>query len=95
MQQQRGPQGHLLLQQPGQSQEPTSAVAQPEIPPAPPVIEYTGRNLTILENFDDRTAHSKKFSIYFNAKKPPRLTSTYPAPYTLMCLIPALPPSIL
>lgn len=92
-QQPRGPQGDLLLQQSAQSQEPISAIAQPEIPPAPPVIEYTGRNLTILENFDDRTAHSKKFSMYFNAKKPPRLTSTYPGPYTPMCLIPPRTPS--
>jgi vacuolar protein sorting-associated protein 72 len=75
--QQQGSQGDLL-QQSTQSQESIPAVAQPEIPPAPPVIEYTGRNLTILENFDDRTAHSKKFSMYFNAKKPPRLTSTCP-----------------
>lgn len=75
-QQQQGPQGDLLVQQSTQSQEPISAPAQPEIPRPPPVIEHTGRNLTILENFDDRTAHSKKFSMYFNAKKPPRLTST-------------------
>lgn len=80
--QQQGSQGGRLLQQSTQSQESISAVAHPEIPPAPPVIEYTGRNLTILENFDDRTAHSKKFSMYFNAKKPPRLTSTCPVLYT-------------
>lgn len=48
---------------------------QPAIPPPPPVVEHTGRTLTILENFDDRTAHSKQYNIYFNAKKPPRLTS--------------------
>lgn len=57
-----------------QSHEP-GGPSQPEQPPPPPVIEHTGRNLTILENFDDRTAHSKKYSMYFNAKKPPRLTS--------------------
>ncbi|KAJ5214864.1 YL1 nuclear [Penicillium chermesinum] len=56
------------------------ASMQPEVPAPPPVIEYTGRNLTILENFDDRTAHSKKYSMYFNARKPPRLTSMCPAP---------------
>lgn len=83
-QQQQGPQGDLLLQQSTQSQEPISAPVKPEIPPPPPVIEHTGRNLTILENFDDRTAHSKKFSMYFNAKKPPRLTSTYTPLYTLV-----------
>lgn len=86
-QQQQGPQGDLPVQQSTQSQEPIPATAQPEIPPAPPVIEYTGRNLTILENFDDRTAHSKKFSMYFNAKKPPRLTSTCPALYTVISAI--------
>ncbi|KAJ5160739.1 uncharacterized protein N7482_007743 [Penicillium canariense] len=71
--------GGPLLQQSTQSQDaiPAPASTQPEIPPPPPVIEQTGRNLTILENFDDRTAHSKKFSMYFNAKKPPRLTSQH------------------
>ncbi|OJJ47955.1 hypothetical protein ASPZODRAFT_131575 [Penicilliopsis zonata CBS 506.65] len=59
--------------------EPTAATTAetadvPAGPPAPPVIEKTGRNLTVLENFDDKTAQSKEFSIYFNAKKPPRLT---------------------
>jgi vacuolar protein sorting-associated protein 72 len=49
---------------------------QPAIPPPPPVIEHTGRTLTILENFDHATAQSRKYSMYFNAKKPPRLTST-------------------
>lgn len=45
--------------------------------PRPPVVERTGRNLTILEDFDDETAQSREYSIYFNAKKPPRLTSTW------------------
>lgn len=49
----------------------------PSAPPPPPVIEHTGRNLTILENFDHSTAHSKKYSMYFNARKPPRLASTF------------------
>jgi vacuolar protein sorting-associated protein 72 len=49
---------------------------QPQIPAPPPVVEKTGRCLTILENFDEETAQSREFSIYFNAKKPPRLTST-------------------
>ncbi|RJE18703.1 Signal transducer [Aspergillus sclerotialis] len=44
--------------------------------PTPATIERTERTLTILENFDDETAQSREFSIYFNAKKPPRLTST-------------------
>lgn len=46
-----------------------------ENPPPPATIEQTGRTLIILENFDDKTAHSREFNIYFNAKKPPRLTS--------------------
>lgn len=50
----------------------------PEDPPPPPVIEHTGRIVTILENFDHSTAHSKKYSMYFNARKPPRLASTPP-----------------
>lgn len=45
--------------------------------PRPPVVERTGRNLTILEDFDDETAQSREYSIYFNAKKPPRLTSMW------------------
>jgi vacuolar protein sorting-associated protein 72 len=49
---------------------------QPAIQPSPPVIEHTGRTLTILENFDHATAHSRKYSMYFNSKKQPRLTST-------------------
>lgn len=52
-----------------------------EIPGLPPTIEQTGRTLTILENFDDKTAHSREYSTYFNAKKPPRLTSTLPTPF--------------
>jgi vacuolar protein sorting-associated protein 72 len=63
-------------QKPNTEDEPaaTTADSQPAAPPA--IIEHTGRCLTILENFDDKTAQSRDFSIYFNAKKPPRLTST-------------------
>lgn len=72
-------QGHQpgsTIQAPAQTQSHgPAAPSQPEQPPPPPVIEHTGRNLTILENFDDKTAHSKKYSMYFNAKKPARLTS--------------------
>lgn len=68
-----GPGTDTPNQPPGDGEAPM----QPEVPGPPPVIEYTGRNLTILENFDDRTAHSKKYSMYFNARKPPRLTSMY------------------
>ncbi|KAI9926679.1 hypothetical protein ASPWEDRAFT_46282 [Aspergillus wentii DTO 134E9] len=63
------------------------SAAQPEVPPPPPVIEQTGRNLTILENFDDKTAQSREFSIYFNAKKPPRLTKISSS----LCVITSLP----
>lgn len=76
-------QGDPSHQSQGESPAVIEGSAQPEHPPPPPVIEYTGRNLTILENFDDRTAHSKKFSMYFNAKKPPRLTSKLPSPLSL------------
>lgn len=61
------------------TQPPPEIPVQPTIPDPtqpPPVVERTGRNVTILEDFDDHTAHSKEFSIYFNAKKPPRLSST-------------------
>ncbi|PYI02557.1 signal transducer [Aspergillus sclerotiicarbonarius CBS 121057] len=60
---------------------------QPQIPEVPPVIEETGRNLTVLENFDDKTAQSREFSIYFNAKKPPRLTKISSS----LCVITSLP----
>ena len=43
-----------------------------------PKIEYTGRDLIVMENFDDKTARSQDYSIYFNAKKPSRLSSTFP-----------------
>ncbi|OQD84741.1 hypothetical protein PENANT_c012G04366 [Penicillium antarcticum] len=60
---------------------------QPAIPPSPPVIEHTGRTLTILENFDHATAHSRKYSMYFNAKKPPRLTKISSS----LCVITSMP----
>ncbi|KAL5333428.1 YL1 nuclear protein-domain-containing protein [Aspergillus crustosus] len=58
---------------------------QPAAPPS--VVEHTGRCLTVLENFDDKTAQSKDFSIYFNAKKPPRLTKISSS----LCVITSLP----
>ncbi|KAL4754445.1 YL1 nuclear protein-domain-containing protein [Aspergillus terricola var. indicus] len=63
----------------------TTADSQPVAPPA--IIEHTGRCLTILENFDDKTAQSRDFSIYFNAKKPPRLTKISSS----LCVITSLP----
>ncbi|KAL2866399.1 putative signal transducer [Aspergillus lucknowensis] len=60
---------------------------QPSVPPAPAVVEHTGRCLTVLENFDDRTAQSREFNIYFNAKKPPRLTKISSS----LCVITSLP----
>ncbi|KAJ6086092.1 hypothetical protein N7486_010373, partial [Penicillium sp. IBT 16267x] len=60
---------------------------QSEAPLPPPIIEYTGRNLTILENFDDKTAHSKKYSIYFNARRPARLAKISSS----LCVITSLP----
>ncbi|CAI7612738.1 unnamed protein product [Penicillium glandicola] len=58
----------------------------PEIP-QPPVIEHTGRSLTILENFDYATANHRKYSMYFNAKKPARLTKISSS----LCVITSLP----
>ncbi|CAI7643109.1 unnamed protein product [Penicillium palitans] len=60
---------------------------QPEIPEPPPVIEHTGRCLTILENFDYATANHRKYSMYFNAKKPARLTKISSS----LCVITSLP----
>ncbi|KAJ5762131.1 uncharacterized protein N7511_005513 [Penicillium nucicola] len=59
----------------------------PAIPPPPPIIEQTGRTLTVLENFDHATAHSRKYSMYFNAKKPPRLTKISSS----LCVITSMP----
>ncbi|KAJ5375200.1 hypothetical protein N7517_007206 [Penicillium concentricum] len=61
--------------------------SQPEIPEPPPVIEHTGRTLTILENFDHATANHRKYSMYFNAKKPARLTKISSS----LCVITSLP----
>ncbi|KAJ5655804.1 transcriptional regulator family: YL1 nuclear protein [Penicillium longicatenatum] len=73
----------------GPSQPPAinETSAQPDVPLPPPIIEYTGRNLTILENFDDKTAHSKKYSIYFNARRPARLAKISSS----LCVITSLP----
>ncbi|RAK73978.1 putative signal transducer [Aspergillus fijiensis CBS 313.89] len=65
----------------------TGDAPQVEVPQPPSVIEQTGRNLTILENFDEKTAQSREFSIYFNAKKPPRLTKISSS----LCVITSLP----
>ncbi|KAL4957973.1 YL1 nuclear protein-domain-containing protein [Aspergillus filifer] len=75
-------------------QQPAIHVDEPNVtmdenlpPPPPAVVEHTGRCLTVLENFDDKTAQSKDFSIYFNAKKPPRLTKISSS----LCVITSLP----
>ncbi|RHZ56521.1 putative signal transducer [Aspergillus thermomutatus] len=60
---------------------------QPQVPVPLPVVEQTGRCLTILENFDEETAQSREFSIYFNSKKPPRLTKISSS----LCVITSLP----
>ncbi|KAJ6008039.1 hypothetical protein N7540_012015 [Penicillium herquei] len=54
----------------------------PSVPEGPQVIEYTGRNLTILENFDDRTAHSKKYKISSSLCVITSLPSRYRDPET-------------
>jgi vacuolar protein sorting-associated protein 72 len=88
-----GVQGHQpepALPAPLTSHEPNGLPAQADVsnmPQLPPVIEKTGRNLTILENFDEKTAHSKKYSMYFNARKPPRLTKISSS----LCVITSLP----
>ncbi|KAL4927392.1 putative signal transducer [Aspergillus undulatus] len=85
----------------GQVQAPVQVESQPKIhvdelnaalaaelpTPLPAVVEHTGRCLTVLENFDDKTAQSRDFSIYFNAKKPPRLTKISSS----LCVITSLP----
>lgn len=68
-----------IEQQPGIHIDETNMTTADSQQPAaaPAAVEHTGRFLTVLENFDDKTAQSRDFSIYFNAKKPPRLTSTW------------------
>ncbi|KAF7591126.1 hypothetical protein BBP40_001964 [Aspergillus hancockii] len=73
--------------QPDQPAATSEETPQPGVPPPPKVIEQTGRTLTVLENFDDKTAQSREFSIYFNAKKPPRLTKISSS----LCVITSLP----
>lgn len=65
---------------PVKSEEPTTVdPASDAVPPPtsvlPEVTEKTGRNAIILDNFDEKMAQSRDYSIYFNSKKPPRLTS--------------------
>ncbi|KAL4974497.1 YL1 nuclear protein-domain-containing protein [Aspergillus desertorum] len=67
--------------------EPTATTADSQLAAPPAVIERTGRCLTILENFDDKTAQSPDFNIYFNVKKPPRLTKISSS----LCVITSLP----
>lgn len=62
------------VDEPSPSSDPVPAI-DAFLPPAPEFVEETGRNLLILENFDDKAVHSREYSIYFNFKKPPRLTS--------------------
>jgi vacuolar protein sorting-associated protein 72 len=64
------------INQPTPAAEPTAS--EIEAAARPEEIEQTGRNVLILENFDNATIQSREYSIYFNAKKPPRLTSTTP-----------------
>ncbi|KAJ5605715.1 YL1 nuclear [Penicillium lagena] len=78
---------NAAIQEPPSADGVNGTSSQPAIPPPPPVVEHTGRTLTILENFDDRTAHSKQYNIYFNAKKPPRLTKISSS----LCVITSLP----
>lgn len=68
----------MQLDQPSTADNTDKQPSQTELPapPAPEVVEQTGRNVLILENFDDKTAQSREYSIYFNSKKPPKLTST-------------------
>lgn len=87
----------IHMDQPVASREEEAAAAAAttgveETPAHPPTIEQTGRTLTILENFDDKTAHSREYSTYFNAKKPPRLTSEFSI-LTCPCPNPAKFPS--
>ncbi|KAJ5138959.1 uncharacterized protein N7515_003807 [Penicillium bovifimosum] len=75
------------LQSESQTSNAVKGAALPEIPQPPPVIEHTGRSLTILENFDYATANNRKYSMYFNSKKPARLTKISSS----LCVITSLP----
>ncbi|KKZ62013.1 hypothetical protein EMCG_03474 [[Emmonsia] crescens] len=58
------------IQPPPAQQEP-----QPSIPtPPPPTIEYSSRNLLILENFESKTPQERgEYNIFFNSRKPQKL----------------------
>ncbi|PGH26839.1 hypothetical protein AJ80_01419 [Polytolypa hystricis UAMH7299] len=72
----------ILTDQPkapeNQQQAPPSEAPQafpPNLPP--PVIEYSTRNLVVLENFETKTTHDyPEFSIFFNSRKPQKLQKT-------------------
>lgn len=53
----------------------------------PPKIEKTGRNLVVLENFDEKTAQSRDFNAYFSSRKSARLSKTSSS----LCVITSLP----
>ena len=81
-----------LEQQPSPTlftQQPTSS-SPPLATPPPSVVEYTGRTLLVLENFDDKTSQNREYSIYFNPKKPPRLASMLTANCHNRRIFPAL-----
>ncbi|EEH06764.1 conserved hypothetical protein [Histoplasma capsulatum G186AR] len=60
------PTAQPLEAQPEQSQLP--------IPTPPPTIEYSSRNLLILESFENKTPQEREeFNIFFNSRKPQKL----------------------
>jgi vacuolar protein sorting-associated protein 72 len=82
-----------LEQQPSPTlftQQPISPNSPPLATPPPSVVEYTGRTLLVLENFDDKSSQTREYSIYFNSKKPPRLASMLTANCHNQRIIPAL-----
>jgi vacuolar protein sorting-associated protein 72 len=69
------------------TQQTISPNSPPLATPPPSVVEYTGRTLLVLENFDDKSSQTREYSIYFNSKKPPRLAKFS----SHLCVITSLP----
>ncbi|PGH13228.1 hypothetical protein AJ79_03786 [Helicocarpus griseus UAMH5409] len=56
------------IQQQEQPQQPSAT------PAPPPVVEYSSRNLIILENFENKTPQEREqYNIFFNPRKPQKL----------------------
>ncbi|OAX82955.1 hypothetical protein ACJ72_02688 [Emergomyces africanus] len=65
-----------LSEQQDQLPQPPSIHTLPSPPPPPQTIEYSSRNLLILQNFETKTPQEREeYNIFFNSRKPQKLQS--------------------